>query len=147
MNIGKFILNVVVAFVVFGLLYTGGMAMMADSFESATALMRPDEEIMVSTLAYHFVQTIVIVWLFNKAVGSGDLKAGLIFGAMVGLYLMATNATWFIALKDFPQDSRAVLGVMNIVFGGIVGALLAFMQGKGWGSTDVVDEGTDVGNP
>jgi len=135
MNIGKFILNVVVAFIVFGVLYTGGMALVPDKFEAANALMRPDEEIMMATMAYHLVQTIVIVWLFDKAVGSGDLKAGAMFGAMVGLYLMASNATWFIALKDFPQDSRMVLSGMNIVFGAIVGVLLAFMHGKGWGSS------------
>jgi tetrahydromethanopterin S-methyltransferase subunit G len=134
MNLGKYLLNVVVVFIAFGVLYGGSMALMADTFSAAKALMRPDEEIMMSTMAYHLAQTLAIVWLFNKAVGSGDLKAGAMFGAVVGFYLMATNATWFIALQDFPQDSRLVLSIMNIVYGALVGMLLAFMQRKGWGS-------------
>lgn len=133
MNIGKFILNVVVAFIAYGILYQGGMSMMADTFASAMERMRPEEEIMVPTLAYHFVQTVVVVWLFGKAVGSGDLKDGAVFGFMVGLYLMATQATWFIALKDFPQDARMIAGIMDLVFGAVIGVLLAFMWGKGLG--------------
>lgn len=134
MNVGKFILNVVVAFIAYGILYQGGMSIMADSFASAKAMMRPDEEIMIPTLAYHLVQTAVVVWLFGKAVGSGDIKAGAVFGFMMGLYLMATQATWFTAIRDFPQDGRMVANLMDLVIGAIVGMLLAFMWGKGLGS-------------
>jgi len=135
MNIGKFVLNVVVAFIAYGILYQGGTMMIADQMESAKAMMNPDEEIMVATLAYHFVQTVVVVWLFDKAVGSGDMKAGAVFGAMIGLYLMATQAIWFEAVKGLPQDPRAVMAVMDIVFGAIVGVVLAFMYSKGWGAS------------
>lgn len=143
MNVGKFILNVIVAFIVYGILYQGGMTLMADSFAAAKALMRPDEEIMMSVMAYHLVQTVVVVWLFGKAVGSGDLKAGAMFGAMVGVYLMATQATWMTALQAFPQDGRLVGGLMDIVIGAVVGVVLAFMWGKGWGAGAPVSDASE----
>jgi hypothetical protein len=135
MNIGKFVLNIVLAFIVYGVLYTVGGMMFMGAMEPGMAAMNPPEEIMMPTMAYHLVQTIVVVWLFDKAVGSGDLKAGAMFGFMVGLYLMATDSVWFTSVKDFPQDARVVMSGMNIVIGAIVGVFLAFMQGKGMGSS------------
>jgi len=135
MNIGKFVLNIVLAFIVYGVLYTVGGMVFAEAMMPGMAAMNPPEDIMVPTMAYHLVQTIVVVWLFDKAVGSGDIKAGAMFGFMIGLYLMATDSVWFVSLKDFPQDARVVLGVMNVVIGVIVGAFLAFMHSKGMGSS------------
>jgi len=131
MSIGKFVLNVVVAFIAYGVLYTAGTMAFAGQFAAMQEVTNPES---MGVLAYHLVQTIVVVWLFNKAVGSGDMKAGAMFGAMIGLYLLASDAIWFESLKDFPGDARVVLGVMHLVVGAIVGVLLAFMQGKGWGS-------------
>lgn len=140
MNIGKFVLNVVLAYVVYFVLYMGGGMMFMGAFEPGMAAMNPPEETMVATSAYHLVQTIVVVWLFDKAVGSGDLKAGAMFGFMVGLYLMATDSVWFTSVKDFPQDGRVVLSIMNVVNAAIVGAFLAFMHGKGMGSSSPAAE-------
>ncbi|WP_286830327.1 MULTISPECIES: hypothetical protein [Kordiimonas] len=134
MNVGKFILNIVVAFIAYGILYTAGEAIFADQFAAGMAMMHPQEAIMVPVLGYHLVQTIVVVWLFGKAVGSGDLKAGAMFGFMIGLYLLATDNNWFTMLKDFPQDARLPIDILHLVNGTIVGALLAFMWGKGWGA-------------
>jgi len=133
MNIGKFVLNVVVAFIAFGALYQGGNMIFADRFASMNARLNPEDKILVAMLGYHFVQTVVFVWLYSKAVGSGDMKSGAMFGVMVGLYLLATDSNWFVMLKDFPGEGRMPLGILHIVNGALVGALLAFMQGKGWG--------------
>jgi len=140
MNVGKFILNIVVAFVVYGALYMGGGALFEAQFAAGQDMMRADTE--TTALAYHFVQTVVVVWLFGKAVGSGDLKAGALYGLMMGLYLMATQATWIIAIKEFPQDGRFVSGVMDLAVGVIVGVLLAFMWGKGlgFGTADAAED-------
>lgn len=135
MSIGKFVLNVIVAFIAFGALYTAGGLLIADQMEAMIAAFHPEEEIFIATMSYHLVQTVVFVWLFDKAVGSGNLKDGAMFGLMVGLYLMASDAIWFTGLKDFPGDARIGLAVLNIVIGGIIGVLLAFMHGKGWGSS------------
>ena len=135
MNIGKFVLNVIVAFVAYGVLYgVVGPMIFADGYAAIMSAAKPPEEVFMSEMAYHMVQTIVFVWLFNKAVGSGDLKAGAMFGLMIGLYLMASDSIWFSTLKDYPSGGRMALSILNLVNSAIVGALLAFMQGKGWGS-------------
>lgn len=140
MNIGKFVLNVVIAYIAYAVLYMGIGMLFPDQMNAGQVAMRPPEEIMVPTLAYHFVQTVVVVWLFGKAVGSGDLMAGAMFGFMIGLYLMATDSVWFASLKDFPQDGRVVLSLMNIGIGAIVGVLLAFLHSKGMGATGAAEE-------
>jgi hypothetical protein len=134
MSIGKFVLNVVVAFVAYGVLYTVGTMVFAEQYASMMQATKPEQAIMLPTLAYHLVQTIVVVWLFDKAVGSGDMKAGALFGAMIGLYLLASDSVWFVSLLDFPQDARIVQGILHLVIGAMIGILLAFMTGKGWGS-------------
>lgn len=134
MSIGKFILNVVVAYLAYGVLYTAGTMAFADQFGAMAPALKPEEAKFLPEMAYHLVQTIVVVWLFDKAVGSGDMKAGAMFGAMVGLYLLASDAIWYVSLADFPQDARMVQGAMHLIVGAIIGVLLAFMQGKGWGS-------------
>lgn len=133
MNIGKFVLNVVIAFIAYGALYQGGTMMIPDQMAATQAAMNPQEETMMTILAYHLAQTVAVVWLFGKAVGSGDLKAGAIFGLVIGFYLMATQAIWFTAVKDLPQDPRMVLAIMDLVVGALVGTLLAFLHGKGLG--------------
>ena len=137
MNMGKFVLNVVVAFFAYGALYQGGNMIFADAFDSYMAMdiFVPEEESLMTMLAYHLVQTVVVVWLFNKVVGSGDLKAGAMFGLMIGFYLMATDSVWMTGLKDFPTDTRLAADILNIANGAIVGAMLAFMHGKGWGAS------------
>lgn len=141
MNVGKFILNIVVAFIAYGILYSAGEAIFADKFATGMAMMNPQDTILVPVLGYHLVQTVVVVWLFGKAVGSGDLKAGAMFGFMIGLYLLASDNNWFTMLKDFPQDARLPLDMLHLVNGAIVGALLSFMWGKGmgFGAADAAD--------
>lgn len=134
MSIGKFVLNVVVAYFAYGILYTAGTMAFADQFGAMTPALKPEDTILMSEMAYHLVQTIVVVWLFNKAVGSGDMKAGAMFGAMIGLYLLASDAIWYVSLADFPQEARMVQGALHLGIGALVGVVLAFMQGKGWGS-------------
>jgi len=134
MSIGKFVLNVVVAYFAYGVLYTAGTMVFAGQFGAMAPALKPEDTILMSEMAYHLVQTIVVVWLFNKAVGSGDMKAGALFGAMIGLYLLASDAIWYVSLAEFPQDARMVQGALHLGIGALVGVVLAFMQGKGWGS-------------
>ncbi len=141
MNIGKFVLNVIVAFLVYGALYTlGGEVIFKDAFATLVPVFHPQETTSMQTLGYHFVQTIVVVWMFGKAVGSGNLKDGAMFGLMFGLYLMATDSIWYVNIIDMPSASRLPLTIMHLVIGAIVGVLLAFMEGRGWGSSSMPTE-------
>ncbi len=144
MNMGKFVLNVVAVFILYGLLYGAvGEMVFGGAFDAMMAMdfFMPEEETSVSMLSYHLVQTVIFVWLFNKAVGSGDLKAGAMFGLMMGFYIMASDSVWMAGIKDFPSEARIALNILNIVIGVIVGSFLAFMQGKGWGSAAATEDG------
>ena len=139
MSLVRFAGTTVAAFLAYGILYTIGEMLIAGDMASMAAHTVPPEQTLVATLAYHLVQTIVFVWLFDKAVGSTDIKDGAVFGAMIGLYLMASDSVWFTNLKDFPQDARMALSVMNIVFGAVVGIVVAKLHGIGRG--EAADEG------
>lgn len=135
MNIGKFVLNVVVAYILYAALYiVTMMVIFGDVYAANAGLMRAEDDPMMP-YAYvgHLLQTIIVVILFNKAVGSGDIKAGATFGALIGGYLAATDIATYASMTF----SMAPLGhsiVLHILIGAIVGSVLAFMWGKGWGS-------------
>ena len=131
MSLVRFAGTTVAAFVAYGILYTIGGMLIAGDMAAMAGHMVPPEQTFVATMAYHLVQTVVFVWLFDKAVGSTDMKDGAVFGAMIGLYLMASDSVWYTNLKDFPQDARMALSVMNIVFGAVVGIVLAKLHGMG----------------
>lgn len=134
MSIARFAGTTLAAFVAYMALYGGSVQLLfAEQFASmAAATVEPGENAL-AVMSYHLVQTIVVVWLFDKAVGSDDMKAGAIFGLMIGLYIMASDSIWFTNLKDFPQDARVVLSGMHLVIGAIVGVLLAKLHSVGRG--------------
>lgn len=135
MNVGKFILNVVIAFFLYFVLYMGLMVgLLGDVFAANADLMRPeDDPLMIYMMLAHLLQTIVVVAFFNFSVGSGDMGRGVRFGLLTGAYLAATDMTVYYSLKldtsPFLYSVAIHLGV-----GVIVGAVLAFLWGKGWGS-------------
>ncbi|MBV1900646.1 MAG: hypothetical protein KUG56_03130 [Kordiimonadaceae bacterium] len=139
MSLLRFSATTVAAFIAYGVLYVIGVEIFADKYGSMMAFMVPEDQIAMASLAYHLVQTIIVVWLFDKAVGSSDLKDGAVFGAMIGLYLMASDSIWFISIKDLPQDARLVQGLMSVVIGALVGVLLAKLYSIGRGE-DSADE-------
>lgn len=143
MSIMRFVGTTVAAFVAYGILYNVGITVLFPAYFEAMAEATVDPgENMLATLSYHLVQTIVVVWLFDKAVGSTDMKAGALFGFMIGLYLMATDSIWFTNLKDFPQDGRFILSVAHLVIGATVGLLLAKLHGVGRGDSEAAGEAT-----
>lgn len=138
MNVGKFILNVVIAFVLYFVFYMGLMVgVLGDVFAVNAEFMRAeDDPLMPFTMLAHLLQTIVVIAFFNFAVGSGDIGRGVRFGLLMGAYLAATDMTVYYSLKldttPFLYSVAIHLGV-----GVIIGAFLAFMWGKGWGSGPV----------
>ena len=131
MSIMRFAATTVAAYILYGALYMGGAAIFADQMAAMQTAMVLPEDTFTATMAYHLVQTIAVVWLFDKAVGSDDMKAGALFGVMIGLYLMATNAIWFANVKDMPQDARVVMSLMDIIIGAIIGVVLAKLHSMG----------------
>jgi hypothetical protein len=135
MNVGKFILNVVIAFVAYFVLYMGTMSvLLGDVYAVNANLMRAeDDPLMMYAMLGHLFQTIVVVALFNMAVGSGDVGKGVRFGVLIGAYLAATDMTTYFSLNMNTGPVVYSL-VIHIVVGAIIGALLAFLWSKGLGS-------------
>lgn len=137
MSIGKFILNVVIALIVFGGLFLlATTVIFANDFEKMLAAFAPPETTIVATLSYQILMMACIVWLFGKSVGSGKVKDGAIFGVVIGFFIMAADAYWFDNLVGFPNDGRALLGGIHLSVGAVLGMVLALVHGKGWGWTD-----------
>jgi len=135
MNVGKFILNVVIAFVLYFVFYMGLMVgVLGDVFAVNAEFMRAENDpLMPFTMLAHLLQTIVVVAFFNFAVGSGDMGRGVRFGLLMGAYLAATDMTVYYSLKlDTTPFLYSV--VIHLGVGVLIGAFLAFMWGKGWGS-------------
>jgi hypothetical protein len=126
MSLSRFILSVVVAFIVYSILYMGLMMFLfrdiymvnAEMFRSETDAMMP------FGMLGHLLQTVVVVALFNMAVGSNDLKAGARFGLLMGGYLAATDIAMYAGLKlSFSPLPYSI--VIHLAVGAVVGMVLA----------------------
>ena len=139
MSIGKYILHVVIAYVIYAVLYILlTMVVFGDLFMTNADLMRPQEDpLAMYAHIGHLLQTLVVVALFNMAVGSGDTGRGVRFGLLMGGYLAATDMTTYFGLNM----STAPLGVsiaIHLAVGAIVGFTLAKLNGMG-GKTEEAD--------
>jgi len=136
MSIVRFVGTVVAAYLAYSILYVVTMMVLfADVFTANAALMRPETDpLMPYMYLGHLVQTIVVVLLFNKAVGSDDIKAGATFGMLMGLYLAATDATMYFGLQ-MSIEPLTMSVILHLAIGAIVGVLLAKLYGMGRGAT------------
>ncbi|MCJ9428477.1 hypothetical protein [Kordiimonas marina] len=143
MNVGKFILNVVVAYVLFAVLYTAvEMWVLADQVAAMKPLMKDPAETTIS-YAYYLVQTIVFVWLFGKVAGGRTLMDGVTFGIMLALYASASSATMMVALKGFPEGQILPWTIANIVVFAVIAAVLSLLDAKGWGVMATASDGDE----
>lgn len=132
MSIGKYLLHVVIAYVIYAVLYVLlTMVVFTDLFMSNADLMRPPED-PVAMYAYigHFLQTCAVVALFNMAVGSDDVGRGVRFGLLMGGYLAATDMATYFGLK-MSTAPLAVSIIIHLVVGAIIGFTLAKLNGIG----------------
>ncbi len=135
MSVMRFVGTVLAAYVAYSVLYVGTMiGIFAELYTANMDLMRPQDDPM-AMYAYigHFVQTIAVVLLFNKAVGSDDMKAGATFGALMGLYLAATDMTFYFSMKMSTAPLMTSV-VLHIAIGAVIGVLLAKLYGIGRGT-------------
>ncbi|NVJ96979.1 MAG: hypothetical protein HWE25_02440 [Alphaproteobacteria bacterium] len=126
MSVGRFIVSVIVAFVIYAALYAGlMMGLLSDVYSANAALMRPEAEAMpVLAMGGHLIQTIIVVALFNLAVGSSDIKAGGRFGLLMGGYLAATDMGIYGGmLFDLAPLPYSI--VIHLFVGAVVGMALA----------------------
>ncbi len=132
MSIGKYLLHVVIAYVIYAVLYVLlTMFVFGDLFMANAELMRPQNDPMAMyAYAGHFFQTCVVVALFNMAVGSSDTGRGIRFGLLMGGYLAATDMATYFGL-NMSTAPLAVSIAIHLVVGAIVGFTLAKLNGMG----------------
>ena len=128
MSIIRIILCVVVAYIVYSIMYVGLMVFaFGDLFTANAEFMRaPDETLTSMTYVAHLVQTIVVVLLFNMFVASSDIKKGLSFGLLIGAYLAATDSTFYFGLK-LSTEPWLVSMFIHLFVGAIVGIILSML--------------------
>lgn len=139
MSAGRFILSVVVAFIIYAALYTGLMMfLLGDIYAVNADMMRPQSDSLgMLGMAGHLVQTIIVVALFNMAVGSNDVKAGARYGLLIGGYLAATDVSTYAGLK-LAVSPLPYSVVIHLLVGAVVGMVLAKLyQPKGVGTAEV----------
>jgi hypothetical protein len=126
MSIARIILCVVVAYIVYSIMYIGTMVIaLGDLFAANAEFMRdPADPLMPMTYVAHLVQTIVVVLLFNLFVASNDVKRGAVFGLLVGAYLAATDSTFYFGLKLSTEPWLASM-IIHLFVGALVGGILA----------------------
>lgn len=139
MSIGKYILHVVVAYVIYAILYILlTMVVFGDLFMANADMMRPPED-PVAMYAYvgHLLQTCIVVALFNMAVGSSDASKGVRFGLLMGGYLAATDMAFYFGMKLSTAPLLVSIAI-HLVVGAIIGFTLAKLNGFGAASEEAV---------
>lgn len=132
MSIGKYLLHVLVAYVIYAVLYILLMTVVfGDLFMANADLMRAENDPM-AMYAYigHFLQTCVVVALFNMAVGGSDVGKGVRFGLLMGGYLAATDMAMYFGLK-MSTAPLAMSIAIHLLVGAIIGFTLAKLNGLG----------------
>ncbi len=144
MSIVRFISTFIAAYILYAVLYILIMAVaLADVYAVNADLLRPqtDPTVMYAYVG-HVLQTISVVWLFDKVVGSSDIKAGAVFGFFIGLYLAGTDISYF---YGFNMDTGPVAYsvVIHLVVGMVIGAFLSVLYGMGRGKEGGEPEGAE----
>ena len=132
MSIGKYLLHVVIAYVIYAVLYIlFTMVIFGDLFMANADLIRsPDDPLAMYAYIGHLAQTFVVVALFNMAVGGSDTGRGVRFGLLMGGYLAATDMATYFGLK-MSTAPLAVSIVIHLVVGAVIGFTLAKLNGMG----------------
>ena len=126
---GRFALSVVAAYVAFAVLFTVAMMVVyPDTMALFADLMRgEDDPMMMWAYAGHLVQTVVLVWLFDRGFATNDLKKGAMFGGAFGLYVAATTFTMYMSFKWPVGGHMHVQMITDVAIFVIVGVILALL--------------------
>ena len=132
MSIGKYILHVVIAYVIYAVLYILlTMVVFGDLFMANADMMRsPEDPVAMYAYAGHFLQTCMVVALFNMAVGGSDVGRGVRFGLLMGGYLAATDMAFYFGMKLSTAPLLVSIAI-HLVVGAIIGFTLAKLNGMG----------------
>lgn len=128
MSLKTYLINVLVAFILYGLLMTlYGSTIMASSMAAMADLMVPqDDPKAMVVLVWHLVQTMVMVWLWGRFATKDKLEAAK-FGFMFGLLVAATDMVWYYGMK-IPQDPKSLMFIGHLIVASLVAVGLSLIH-------------------
>lgn len=137
MAIGRYLLHVLAAFLVYSVLYSlVTMVIFGDLYRANAEMMRgPSDPLALYAMAGYVLQTAFVVALFNMAVASSDIVKGAKFGLLMGGYLAATDMATYFGLK-LSVAPLPVSIILHLAVGAIVGMVLAKLNGLGTGKAE-----------
>ena len=139
MSIGRVVICIIVAYIIYSVIYGGLMVgLLGDTYAVNAPLMRgATDPLAMYAYGFHLVQTIAVVLMFNSFVASNDLIRGVKFGLLIGLYLAATDGTFYYSL-NMDVSPFPISIIIHLVAGAIVGAALTklYKAGDGAGATE-----------
>jgi len=128
MSMARFLINFVVTFLLFGLLYYIVDISMPDLNIMMSEVGRPmDAPEQMWVMIGHVIQTIAYVWLFMKIVTQQCWKAGAMFGFMAGLLMIGVDMVYY-GMMSIPADVSIVMIPVGVIISMIVGAILGLMN-------------------
>ncbi len=132
MKIGQFALNLVVAFISFGVLHAlGNIFIYGGALESMSEYMRSADDPQQQWIRVgHLLQTAAMVYLWLGGFATNNLRGGAVFGMVYGTIIAATNMVWWSSIK-LPVDGMVVSIISGVIIGGLVGMILAKLYDDG----------------
>lgn len=127
----RFGATVIAAFIVYGVLYTGVLALFGETMTQATAkIVRPESDPAAAWVpAGHLVETVATVGLFWWAVRAPRIKAGLTFGVFLGALQAGTQVATLGALNA-PMGPTLAMIPAHLAIGAAAGAVIALLFPK-----------------
>ena len=124
----RFALAVVGSFLAYGLVYAVILPFMPGAESFAAIARTPDDPAAAWTMIGHFVETLVIVFLYFVFIKTRDLRQASLYGLAIGVYYTATTWSMMGSVAAIPSEftfSYMPVHVLAAWFGaGLVPALL-----------------------
>ena len=129
MNMSRYLMAVVVSFVVMGVVAFGGMTLGANQMSSLMAIARGPEDLAAMTgwgMVGYLIITAIFTYIYIKGREAGDAIEGAKFGVMFGLLMSGAG---MVSYSMLPYEMAALVAdtVINLIVytvGGITIALI-----------------------
>jgi hypothetical protein len=130
MNMSRFVLAVVAAYVVMAILGMGTDMVMMPYYDSFNALARPEAEmskLMPMMLVAYLLQTILFCYIYVVGRKAGGLMEGVRYGLVIGLFMGLSNVVLSAVLPwSLETVVASVIATLIVYVGGGIAAALVY---------------------
>lgn len=129
MNVQRYVIAVIVSFIIMGFAGFGGSMLLAEQLSSFVAISRGMEGnavLMPYSMLGYLIITAIFTYIYIVGRQAGDIAEGLKFGAMFGILMSGMSLVYY-SILPIEIDALIADVVINIVvymFGGATVALL-----------------------